>query len=239
MAEIATRRLFIALFLFAVWFGVSVASAATPERGVSLTILHTSDIHARLLPYDCASGTAMGGYARIKAYKESLEAEGKTVLLLSSGDVFQGTLFFRFFRGMPDIDFMNRSGYAAMALGNHEFDAGQDGMAEAFAQARFPVLSANLSFTHPRLSQQIKPSVIVPVTTPHGLVKIGLIGLTTEKLHEDCPVSLLQGVQVKSAREAAQQEICRLKTEGADLIFLLTHLGWNRDVELLEALPDV
>lgn len=181
----------------------------------------------------------MGGYARIKAYKESLEAEGRKVVLLSSGDVFQGTLFFRFFRGMPDIDFMNRTSYTAMTIGNHEFDAGQDDMAEAFSQAKFPILSANLSFTHPKLSQLIKPSIIVPVDTPQGTLKIGLIGLTTETLFQECALSVPAGVQVKNARESAQKEIFRLKLEGADLIFLVTHLGWNHDVELLETLPDV
>ncbi len=227
------------MFLLAIavlWAGSASVSA---DDAIPLTILHTSDIHAQLLPHDCASGTSLGGYARIKAYKESLEAQGRRVVILSSGDVFQGTLFFRFFRGMPDIDFMNRTGYTAMTVGNHEFDAGQDGMAEAFAQAKFPILSANLSFTHPKLSQLVKPSIIIPVDTPQGTLKIGLIGLTTESLFQECALSVLSGVQVKNAREAAQKEIFRLKLDGADLIFLVTHLGWNHDVELLEALPDV
>ncbi|MDD2997647.1 MAG: metallophosphoesterase, partial [Candidatus Riflebacteria bacterium] len=135
-------KLTIKSLLFLVLFPVSLfALSPEPFDVTEFTILHTSDIHAHLMAFDGPSGNAVGGYARIKQYKESLEKKGREVLMLSSGDIFQGTFFYRFFQGIPDIEFMNQTGYAAMTLGNHEFDNGQERLAEALSHARFPILA--------------------------------------------------------------------------------------------------
>jgi 5'-nucleotidase len=218
----------------------NLAPAQALTGPVDITILHTSDIHAHLMPFDCASGTAMGGYARIKSYKEKLEAQGRTVVLLSSGDVFQGTLFFRFFRGKPDVEFMNQSGYAAMAVGNHEFDAGQQGMIDAFQEAKFPVLSANLQFTAYRgLQQLIKPSTILPITVGSTTLKLGLIGLTDEQLMQDVPKAFLEGIIVETADTSLKRELPTLKAKGADVVVALAHLGWSRELELSTQFPEL
>ena len=135
MVVIRIRALVFFLVFFVLFPSVNLPLLAIPREPVCLTILHTSDVHAHLLPYDCASGTSLGGYARIKAYKDALTKKNQINLIFSSGDVFQGTLFFRFFRGLPDIQFMNDTGYTAMALGNHEFDGGQRHANRVFAHA--------------------------------------------------------------------------------------------------------
>ncbi|MFZ2955410.1 MAG: bifunctional UDP-sugar hydrolase/5'-nucleotidase [Candidatus Ozemobacteraceae bacterium] len=231
------------VFCIVVFFGTAALYAANnrcpnASEAIEFTILHTSDTHSHLMAFDCASGTGIGGYARLKAYKEGLEREGRTVCLLSSGDVFQGTLFFRFFRGIPDVAFMNAMGYAAMAVGNHEFDAGQDGMTEAFKNASFPVLSANLLFgAKPELGSLVKPAAIVPVKTKKGVVKLGIIGLTDENLMEDCPKAFLKGITVDNASNAIARELPKLKAAGADLVIGLCHLGYNREVALINSIP--
>ena len=223
------------------FLAVSGAWAAPPEKPQSpmaFTILHTSDVHAHLMAFDCASGTAMGGYARLKAYCDRLKAEGRNVCVLSTGDVFQGTLFFRFFRGIPDVSFMDETGFRAMNIGNHEFDAGQDGMLEAFRQARFPLLAANLRFvSKPQLAELVKPWTIVPLETPSGTIRLGLLGVTDEALLEDVPKAFLHGIEIEDAQKAIDRELPRLEAAGADLVVLMSHCGWNRDVALLEANP--
>lgn len=214
--------------------------AATLTEPVEITVLHTSDIHAHLMPFDCASGTAMGGYARMKAYRDRLASSGKNVVLLSSGDVFQGTLFYRFFRGVPDAGFMSQMNYSAMTLGNHEFDSGQDSLHDAFRDVKFPILSANLRFTaHKPLSDLVKQSTIITIPVGNQQFKLGVIGLTDEHLENDVPKANLKGVQIENAVTALRRELMNLKAQGCHAIFALNHVGWNRDFELAGMFPEI
>ncbi|HOT26770.1 MAG TPA: bifunctional UDP-sugar hydrolase/5'-nucleotidase [Candidatus Ozemobacteraceae bacterium] len=216
------------------------AAGAGLTAPVEITVLHTSDTHAHLMPSDCASGTAMGGYARMKAYRDRLSASGKKVVMLSSGDVFQGTLFFRFFRGIPDATFMSGMGYAAMTIGNHEFDAGQDALFEAFRDVSFPILSANLRFTaNKSLPGLVKPSTVVTIPVGGQAFRLGLIGITDEHLENDVPKANLKGIVVEDAVTALRREVKKLQAQGCDAIFALTHSGWNRDLELAAQFPEI
>ena len=87
----------------------------TRRRTFHLTILHTNDIHAHLenIPY------------LHTAIKEERKKD-KEALLLDAGDVFSGTLFFNQYLGQADAELMNKIGYNAMTLGNHEFDKGSE-----------------------------------------------------------------------------------------------------------------
>ncbi|MBF0410294.1 MAG: bifunctional metallophosphatase/5'-nucleotidase [Candidatus Riflebacteria bacterium] len=225
-------------FIFLALFWHSSLEALT--HPVEFTIIHTSDFHSHLVPFDCASGTSMGGYARLKKYKENLEASGRKVVMLSSGDVFQGTLFFRFFQGIPDAEFMKKIGFDAMVLGNHEFDASQDGIVEAFKDATFPILSANLAFNgNAALSNMVKESAVLPVTVGTETVKIGVFGLTDEKLFESAPLKLLKGVFIHDTDTSCQSQLTSLKEKGAETIIALTHLGFDRDIDLATKFPEV
>ncbi len=211
-----------------------------PRGPVEFTLLHTSDIHAHLMPFDTASGTGMGGYARIKSYRDLLASEGREILMVSSGDVFQGTLFYRFFQGIPDVEFMNSTGYCAMALGNHEFDGGPSGIIDAFRSAQFPVLSANLKFVGNKvLADLVRPWTIVPVGSSGNQVRIGLLGLLDENLALNVPKQYLTGLSVERAEDAVRRELPRMRASGADIVIVLSHLGWNRDVEIAEAFPEI
>ncbi|HEY9070110.1 MAG TPA: bifunctional UDP-sugar hydrolase/5'-nucleotidase, partial [Candidatus Ozemobacteraceae bacterium] len=215
-------------------------TAAPLDGPVDVTLIHTSDVHAHLMPFDCASGTTMGGYARMKAYRDTLVTKGRNVVLLSSGDVFQGTLFYRFYRGIPDVTFMSQMGYAAMAIGNHEFDSGQDGMFEAFRDAKFPILSANLRFGASKaLDDLVKPSTIVTVPAGNRFLRIGIIGITDEELEKDVQKVFLKGIRVEDAATALRREIKNLRAQGCDAIFALTHIGWDRDLELADQFPEI
>ncbi|MDD3014351.1 MAG: bifunctional UDP-sugar hydrolase/5'-nucleotidase, partial [Candidatus Gastranaerophilales bacterium] len=70
----------------------------------------------------------------------------KYVLTLDAGDIAQGTLFFKFFNGIPDMEFMSYIGYDAAVPGNHEFDNGLDIFAQMTNTAKFPFVCANINF---------------------------------------------------------------------------------------------
>jgi 5'-nucleotidase len=234
-------KLFAALFIISLSFA-TVPSAYAIQNGetVDFTIIHSSDVHAHILPFDCASGTAMGGYARIKSYKEALEQEGKTVIPLSSGDIFQGTFFYRFYGGIPDIEFLNKIGFKAMTLGNHEFDGGQKALSEALGFAKFPVLSANLKFSRiPELAAKVKPYTLVDVKTNNGTVKVGILGLTVENLKENVPAVFVKDIQVETAIDTTAQYLPEIQAAGAEVILILSHLGWDKEVQVLEAFPEI
>lgn len=223
----------------AVAFLFTLLVISSPVVAGNFTILHTSDIHAHVMPV--ASGSEnVGGYARIKAYKDSLEKQGRKVLMLSSGDIFQGTFFYKFFQGIPEIEFMNQTGYAAMTLGNHEFDGGQAALAEAISYARFPFLAANIQFKKiPALQKQLRPWVIVETGDDDNPVKVGIIGLTVENLAEIVPGVFVNDIDVIDAEIALQKYLPEVKKAGADVVLALAHLGWDREIELFEKFPEI
>ncbi|HHQ48232.1 MAG TPA: hypothetical protein ENK19_05040, partial [Acidobacteria bacterium] len=123
--------------------------AAQPARQ-HLTVLHTSDIHGSVLPFDDARNRpADGSLAQVATLvKEIREKAHDPVLLLDSGDTIQGTPLEQFVdvrwgEPSPTIAAMNAMGYQAMAVGNHEFNFGLEVLRRAERQAHFPFLSAN------------------------------------------------------------------------------------------------
>ena len=110
--------------------------ACTPSD--HLTILHTNDTHSQVLPKD----NGQGGYARRMGWIAQEREQDPNLLLLDAGDFSQGTPFYNFFHGRVEVEALNRMGYDAVTLGNHEFDNGVDTLAMILKKARFDVVSA-------------------------------------------------------------------------------------------------
>ncbi len=121
------------------------AHAAGPEA-YRVRIIHTNDHHARIEPVMGGTPAAPihGGVSRRKTLIDAIRDEGGNQLLIDAGDVFQGTLWYNQYLGQADLEFYNALGYEAVAIGNHEFDNGQQPLAEFIKRASFPVLSANI-----------------------------------------------------------------------------------------------
>ena len=99
------------------------------EQAAELVILHTNDTHSQVE----ARSNGRGGYAARMAVIEELagaeQVRPEDMLLVDAGDFWQGTPYFNFFHGRVEVDALNRMGYDAVALGNHEFDNGIDTLA--------------------------------------------------------------------------------------------------------------
>ena len=102
-------------------------------------LYHTSDVHGFFYPRE-----GRGGFAALKAV---LNGEKRPFLLLDSGDFANGTAETRSSKGLKAVEMMNRMGYDAATVGNHEFDFTEDGLAPLFEKADFAVLAANLRNT--------------------------------------------------------------------------------------------
>ena len=219
--------------------------AGTAQAEFNLTILHTNDFHDRFEPISafdstCAAedneaGECFGGIARmVTAIAEARESAGDNVILLDAGDQFQGSLFFTQYGGEVAAEFMTQLGYDAMAVGNHEFDNGPEGLSAFLDLVEFPVLSANIDVSQ---NNMLADRVQKAVTLDVGGEQVGVISV----LAEDTPETSSPGDSVifSSTVDAAQAEIDRLTEEGVNKIVLLTHVGLPEDQRLAEALTGV
>ena len=160
------------------WIAFFLSLAASGLGQITLTILHTDDLHAHVEPFKVKNGT-YGGYARQAALIEQQRKKDPNVLVLSGGDTFQGTLYFNVYQGLADAVFLNRMGYQGSAIGNHEFDLGPDALGAYARSVTFPLLAANLDVSlEPALAGRISPSATIRI----GRETVGLVGAVTPDL---------------------------------------------------------
>jgi len=240
---------------------------AVVGQDVRLTILHTSDVHSRLLPYhfepsytDAAvlglprknPGTQdyhdnndyiYGGIARIGAILDEERAKSSRVLHLDSGDSFQGALIFNEFDGEAEMRLMTEIGLDAAVVANHEFDKGAPNLANQYgAWGGFDLLAANYEFEDsdlpwaPALDQMILPSRLYDLD---GL-RVGVIGLgNISSLNSIYDESNSMGIKVIEPEEALVHEAGILRTQGADLIIAVSHMGLHEDIHHATTVAEV
>ncbi|PJE33184.1 Trifunctional nucleotide phosphoesterase protein YfkN precursor [Pseudooceanicola marinus] len=209
-------------------------SAGTAMADYSLTILHTNDFHARFEPiskYDsgCSAedndaGECFGGSARLVTAVEEARARAENSILVDGGDQFQGTLFYTYYKGKLAAEMMNKMGYDAMTVGNHEFDDGPEVLRGFMDAVEFPVLMSNADVSaEPLLADTLLKSTTIEV----GGETIGLIGLTPEDTDE--LASPGDNITFTDPSEAVQGEVDKLTAEGVNKIIVLSHSGYGVD----------
>lgn len=212
----------------------------------TLNILHINDWHSRIEANNAyestcsaeenSKGECIGGAARlVTAIADRRKAlEGENILLLNGGDNFQGSLFYATYKGTVEAEFLNLMKFDAMTVGNHEFDEGEEVLVPFLEKIEFPVLSANV---HPdaqsKVGDRIKPSIILEV----GGEKIGIIGAVTT----DTPEIASPGpnIQIADDIKAITAEVEKLEAQGINKIIALTHVGYERDKELIAQIPGI
>ncbi|PZV17786.1 MAG: multifunctional 2',3'-cyclic-nucleotide 2'-phosphodiesterase/5'-nucleotidase/3'-nucleotidase [Pseudanabaena sp.] len=226
---------FVITFLIAV--SPALLNVVAQESRFSLRILHTNDHHAHLEPVKYGD-RLLGGIARRRTLIDQIRSENKTnqepLLLLDAGDIFQGTLYFNQYLGQADLDFYNALAYDAGTVGNHEFDRGQQVLADFIAKAKFPIVSANIDIApESPLYGKVRPWHILEVKGE----KIGIFGLTTP----DTAIlaSVGDGVKFTDPIAAARSSVRALKQLGINKIVALTHIGFENDIALARKVPDI
>jgi 5'-nucleotidase/UDP-sugar diphosphatase len=206
-------------------------TTATPY---SLTILHTSENHGHWEATEI-SKVSQGGIARRAALVKKLRAETPNSLLLDSGDISQGTLYYTLYRGAEGRDLYNLLDYDAVVPGNHDFDPGPKLMAENFLSgAQFSIVAANMDFSRePLLAGRIPATVIKNV----GGEKVGIFGLVTDEV----VVTSSPGpnVTMKDTIQSARQAVAEFKRQGVNKVILLSHLGFPADQELAAKVGEI
>lgn len=195
-------------------------------------VLHTNDTHSCIMPLSRnLADTAVagrGGFLRRAAMIQAERAKTPGLLLLDSGDFSQGSPFYTIFKGEVEVELMNRMGYDAVMIGNHEFDFGVENMARIFKRAKFPVICSNYDFTGTPLEGLVKPYTVVE----REGVRIGIFGIGPE-LDGLVMEKTRGGVKYNDPVKTANNVVKTLKRkEKCDVIICLSHLGW--DIEGLD-----
>jgi 5'-nucleotidase len=217
-------------------------TAGTASADFSLNIIHINDLHSRIEPIskydstcnaeDNAAGECFGGVARVKTMIDQLREElaDENFIVLDAGDQYQGSLMYTTHKGDVEIEFMNEIGFDVMAVGNHEFDDGDEGLAKLLNGVSFPVISGNLDVSASNLlAGKLSDHTILEV----GGQKIGIISaLATDTAETSSPSD---AVVFSDEIESLQADADALAAEGVDIIIALNHVGVKGDMAIAEA----
>jgi 5'-nucleotidase len=211
-----------------------------PKQGArTLTIIGTNDLHGALdrLPL-------LAGY--VDNVRAARAADGGGVLLVDAGDMFQGTLESNIAEGADIVKAYNQMGYAAVAIGNHEFDYGPEGPAvtaqsieddprgalKARAhEAKFPFLVTNI--LDEKSGSRIKWPNMPPTTMVEVAgVMVGILGASTEQTpYTTMPANFL-GLKMSPPAKAIADAAKELRARGAQVVVVVAHIGSScKDVE--------
>ena len=218
-----------------------------------LNIAHINDHHSNLEPF---AGTVMefngqqtmvelGGFPRITRLFAEAEAQTPNLLKLHAGDAITGTLYYTFYQGEADADLMNTVCFDAFALGNHEFDGGDEGLVTFLdylnsGACDTPVLAANVK---PEIGTPLAPSAQDDYIKPYVIkevdgVRVGIVGIDitgkTQNSSRPLPTTVFENEVT-----AAQNAIDELQADNVEHIVLLTHQGYENDKAMAAQLSGV
>lgn len=230
------------------------------HRPVKMTIAHINDTHSHFepssislkLPYDVLNNemsvfASCGGFSRVssavKDVKRHAYLNEREFMFVHAGDCFQGTLYFSLYKGVANARLLNAIGIEAMALGNHELDMGNGIVADFMDMVDFPLLAGNwdLSQENPDKPNPLAPKPQVLAYDhlnqhAHFLVKevdsepVAIFGLSIENMaaiaNPDPDTFFL------NVTDVAKNTVAAIRRQGINKIILLSHLGYERDLEL-------
>ncbi len=241
---------------------VDAPPPAITGQDVRLTLLHTSDLHSRMLPYHYAplytdntlgmpdadelcceaEDRCYGGMARLSWVIERERETAGRCLVFDTGDVFQGAVIFNEYMGESEMLVLTEMGFDAVVVGNHDFGEGAARLSEVYnAWGNFDFLAANYIFEDPELpwaadlGDYVERSVMYELDGLRvGVVGIGNMSSLTSIQDEDNSMDVIP-IEVE---DAIQRETSLLTSMGADLILVLSHLGLDDDFELARTLAN-
>ena len=190
-----------------------------------LRIIATNDFHGALEPRPDATGRLRGGAAYLATAIQRARADCVSpaceTLLLDGGDEFQGTPASNLAFGRPVVEVFNTLGYAAGAVGNHEFDWGQDTLRARMRDARYAILAANVRYADGRDVPWIRDDTLVT----RGAIKIGVIGVATLLTPTTTRAANVADLRFLDPVPIVDSLARRLRVRGADFVVVVAHDG--------------
>ena len=198
---------------------------------VTVSILHTTDLHGHILPTTDYNGTAdVGGLARCATQIRRWRRKNRNTILIDVGDVYQGTDVALRSKGQLMIDLFNHLRYDAWVIGNHEFDWGMDPFLRVLHASRMPVLAANTILEgkpagqwtdHKHPLAKVRPYIIREIEG----VRVAIVGITTPGMPFWFRPEYTRGFDFSYPVDSVRRAIVQAKADGAHAIVLAGHMG--------------
>ena len=200
------------------------AAAPVPAGGRRLRVISINDFHGALEPRPDSRGVRLGGAGAVGAAIERASAECRPeceVVVLDGGDEFQGTPASNLAFGAPVVEVFRRYGVAASALGNHEFDWGQDSLRARMRQAPYRILGANVRDAAGRDVAWIQDDTIIR----RGSLRIGVVGIATPLTPSTTKAINVADLRFIDPAPVIDAHAKSLRARGADVVIVVAHEG--------------
>lgn len=215
--------------LLALFLVVAMVGCGTGNKGgvaSKLTILTVNDFHGAL-----EESEGQNGIARLAANFAKEVKEAEATIIVSAGDMFQGTAISNYDHGKTTIDIMNKMNFDVMTLGNHEFDWGYSEMYkyidgdESNGEANFPFLGCNIL---EKSTNQMPKGLNAYQIVERGGLKVGIIGYMGYGNESDIAVSMLGDLYFAEPVKTVAGYAKKLRTEEkVDVVIVVGHEGRN------------
>ena len=208
-------------------------AAGRAARPVTVTLVHLNDVY-EILPVE---GGKAGGLARVATVVRKLKAANPAVLTTLAGDYLSPSALGTAkvdgqpLAGRQMVAVLNAAGVDWATFGNHEFDVSEAAFRAHLTQAKFRLVSTNVTDAGGQPFRGVPTSAIVPVVAGGRTLRIGLIGVTVDATKKDW-------VAYRDAIAAAKAEVEKLRGR-TDAIVALTHLSLAQDTEFVTAVPGI
>ena len=212
---------------------LALGSAPSAQSGAAITILHFNDVY-EITPVEAGKA---GGLARVATLRARLKTRHPELLTMLAGDYLSpsalGTARVDGQRlaGRQMVAVLNTLGVDWATFGNHEFDVSEKDFHARLAEARFRIVSSNVTDAAGKPFEHTVTHAIVTLRTPAGTLRLGLLGLTIDSNKQPW-------VRYAPPIDAARAAVAALKGH-CDVILALTHLSIATDQEVAEAVPDI
>ena len=188
---------------------------------VTFDIYNINDLHGKI-----ADGENHPGVDELTTYLNNAKSQEEHTIILSSGDMWQGSSESNMTRGALTAEWMNNVGFAAMTLGNHEYDWGEEPIKNNAEIAEFPFLAINI-YNRATDTQvdYCQSSTIVDL----GAIQIGIVGAMGD-CYSSISADKTQDIYFKVGQELTElvkQECDNLRTQGVDYIVYVIHDGYG------------
>lgn len=193
-----------------------------PRR--SLRLIAFNDFHGALVKRPDGNAGNRGGAAELTTVIRDAQRECAPAcvpILLHGGDLFQGTPASNFAFGRPVAEMLNALGMTAGALGNHEFDWGQDTLRALMNAVRAPFLGANVTYADGSDVPWIPDDTLLVVQG----VKVGIVGIADPATPRTTMPKHVWDLRFAPPAPVVIARAKALRARGAEVVVLVAHLG--------------
>lgn len=189
---------------------------------INIDLFAVNDLHGKI-----TDGSNQPGVDELTSYFKLMYEQEDNVVVLSSGDMWQGSSESNLTKGNLTTEWMNYVGFESMAIGNHEYDWGSDAIAQNSEIAKFPILAINVYAKDD--NQRVDYAQSSALIERNG-VKIGIIGAAGDN-YSSIASDMSKDVYFKTGKDLTalvKAESEKLRKQGAQIIVYTLHDGYDR-----------